>query len=114
MKKATHTRRAFARLVPLALIGVPILGGAALTAARVFEGPQDFFPPVPVPTENPMTEEKRILGKMLFWDEQLSSDNTMACGTCHRPGAGGIDPRHGLNPGPDGIAGTEDDRTGSP
>ena len=114
MKKTPHTRRAFARLVPLALIGVPILGGAALTAARVFEGPQDFFPPVPVPTENPMTEEKRILGKMLFWDEQLSSDNTMACGTCHQPAAGGIDPRHGLNPGPDGIAGTDDDRTGSP
>ena len=30
------------------------------------------LPPVPVPTENPITEQKRILGKILFWDEQLS------------------------------------------
>ena len=37
----------------------------------------------PVPIENPITEEKRILGKLIFWEEQLSSDNTMACGTCH-------------------------------
>jgi cytochrome c peroxidase len=35
------------------------------------------------------------LGKILFWDEQLSSDNTMACGTCHPPRAGGTDERLG-------------------
>ena len=26
------------------------------------------LPPIPVPAENPITEEKRILGKILFWD----------------------------------------------
>jgi hypothetical protein len=51
------------------------------------------LPPVPVPAENPITEPKRVLGKILFWDEQLSSDGTVACGTCHRPSAGGADPR---------------------
>ena len=45
------------------------------------------------PAENPLTPEKAVLGKALFWDEQLSSDNTMACGTCHRPAEGGADPR---------------------
>ena len=35
------------------------------------------------------------LGKALFWDEQVSSDNTMACGTCHAPRAGGTDDRPG-------------------
>jgi cytochrome c peroxidase len=35
------------------------------------------------------------LGKALFWDEQVSVDNTMACGTCHIPGAGGTDNRLG-------------------
>ncbi|MBL8899146.1 MAG: cytochrome-c peroxidase [Planctomycetes bacterium] len=35
------------------------------------------------------------LGKTLFWDEQLSSDNTMSCGTCHLPSAGGTDSRMG-------------------
>lgn len=33
------------------------------------------------------------LGKALFWDEQVSTGNTMACGTCHMPEVGGVDPR---------------------
>ena len=71
-------------------------------------------PPVPYPAENPFSEEKRVLGKILFWDEQVSSDNTVACGTCHRPASGGGDPRLGVHPGPDGILGNDDDVIGSP
>src|SRR5262245_66193908 len=70
------------------------------------------LPPVPVPVENPITEQKRVLGKILFWDEQLSSDGSVACGTCHRPAAGGADPRAGRHPGID--KGTIDDVMGSP
>ena len=70
------------------------------------------LPPVPVPAENPITEQKRVLGKILFWDEQLSSDGTVACGTCHRPAFGGADPRAGRHPGVD--KGTIDDVRGSP
>lgn len=69
-------------------------------------------PPVPVPAENPITEPKRVLGKILFWDEQLSSDDTVACGTCHLPAHGGSDPRIGRHPGTD--PGTIDDVLGSP
>ena len=72
------------------------------------------LPPVPVPVENPITEEKRILGKILFWEEQVSSDDTVACGTCHLPFAGGADPRLGLHPGPDSTFGNDDDVFGSP
>jgi cytochrome c peroxidase len=76
------------------------------------------FPPLPpsafAPAQNPTTPEKVILGKMLFWDEQLSSDNSVACGTCHREGTGGGDPRVALNPGLDGIFGTDDDKQASP
>ena len=63
--------------------------------------------PPPVSPENPVTEEKRVLGKILFWEEQLSSDDTVACGTCHIPAAGGSDPRLAAHPGPDGLFGTE-------
>jgi cytochrome c peroxidase len=70
------------------------------------------LPPVPVPAENPLTEQKRVLGKVLFWDEQLSSDGSVACGTCHRPSAGGADPRSARHPGID--KGTIDDVHGSP
>ncbi|HVY65065.1 MAG TPA: cytochrome c peroxidase [Gammaproteobacteria bacterium] len=78
------------------------------TAPRVFAA----LPPVPVPAENPVTEPKRVLGKILFWDEQLSTNGTVACGTCHRPAYGGADPRVGRNPGKD--KGTIDDVLGSP
>ena len=70
------------------------------------------LPAVPVPVENPITEPKRVLGKILFWDEQLSSDGSVACGTCHRPAAGGADPRTRRHPGID--KGTIDDVMGSP
>jgi len=68
----------------------------------------------PEPVENPTTEQKRVLGKILFWDEQLSSDDTVACGTCHIPAAAGGDPRIGRHPGPDGLFSTADDTVGSP
>ncbi|MBK7406140.1 MAG: hypothetical protein IPJ41_16430 [Phycisphaerales bacterium] len=87
---------------------------ASLAAARLADGGRTSFPPVPQPSENPITESKRVLGKMLFWEEQLSSDSTTACASCHRPAVGGIDPRQALNPGPDGRQGTPDDRQASP
>lgn len=75
------------------------------------------LPPMPAPPQNPVTEAKRILGKALFWDEQLSSDNTVACGTCHRPASGGGDPTAGQpgsnHPGLDSIFGTPDDKRAS-
>jgi cytochrome c peroxidase len=56
-----------------------------------------------------------VLGKFLFWDEQLSSDDSMACGTCHLPEFGGTDGQldDGLHPGPDLLFGTADDSRGS-
>ena len=72
------------------------------------------LPSVPVPGENPITDEKRVLGKILFWDEQLSSDDTVACGSCHIISTGGSDPRVAVHPGPDMVFGTADDTLGSP
>jgi len=84
---------------------------AAATAGSAFA---QQLPPVPVPPENPITEEKRILGKILFWDEQLSTSNVVSCGTCHQPHVAGTDPRFGRNPGLDGVLFTDDDAIGSP
>lgn len=36
-----------------------------------------------IPEDNPMTEEGVLLGRMLFYEEMLSGDNTMSCGSCH-------------------------------
>ncbi len=86
-----------------------------LCAAGSAQGPGGF-PPVDPPPGNPITANKAMLGKALFWDEQLSSTGTMACGTCHIPRSGGIDPRAqgAVHPGPDGRVGTPDDIHGSP
>ncbi|MDU0354068.1 cytochrome-c peroxidase [Paraglaciecola aquimarina] len=71
------------------------------------------LPPVPYPNENRHSEAKRVLGKILFWDEQLSTDNSIACGSCHLPSRSGADSRIGLEPGFDNILNTDDDILGS-
>ena len=91
-----------------------VLWGSSRGLAQQPPPPPPPFPDVTAPPENPITEQKRILGKILFFDEQLSSDNTVACGTCHRPGFNGTDSRIGRNPHTDGILNTPDDILGSP
>lgn len=44
-----------------------------------------FFPEPSLPAYNPMTEEGIALGRKLFWDEQLSRNNAVSCGSCHAP-----------------------------
>ncbi len=73
----------------------------------------------PVPPDNPLTTAKVNLGKVLFWEEQLSVTGTVACGSCHRPNSAGADPRTSAHitlssfasthPGPDGVLGNADD-----
>ncbi len=76
-------------------------------------------PPPAGPPGNPVTAAKATLGKILFWDEQMSSTRTVSCGTCHHSGFGGTDPRSALspasstNPGPDALFNTPDDIRGS-
>lgn len=46
-----------------------------------------------VPAENPMTVAKWELGKRLYFDKILSTNNTIACATCHNPEKGFSDAR---------------------
>lgn len=43
---------------------------------------------IPVPDDNPMTEEKVELGKQLYFDTRLSGNNKLSCFSCHATGAG--------------------------
>ncbi|MEM7307709.1 MAG: cytochrome c peroxidase [Planctomycetota bacterium] len=91
---------------------LPVLAVLVAPASAQLEAP-------PVPDGNPVTAEKALLGKALFWDEQLSSTRTRACGSCHMPRYGGSDGFAALtwlsaHPGLDGLWATEDDRFGSP
>lgn len=48
----------------------------------------DFF----IPIDNPITGKKVLLGKQLFFDKQLSKDESISCAVCH-------DPAHGFSNG---------------
>lgn len=84
-------------------------------------GPPPLPPlgPPPIPAGNAQSTAKIALGQVLYWDEQLSTTNTVACGTCHMPRAGGNEPRTqqanaaSVNPGTDQLFGTADDIVGS-
>jgi cytochrome c peroxidase len=81
--------------------------GSALAAQNPLQSP-------PVPAGNPVTPAKTVLGKILFWEEQMSSNNRVACGTCHKTEFGGGDNRRAPHPGQDGVVGNGDDTFGSP
>jgi cytochrome c peroxidase len=86
---------------------------------NAFPIPVPALNPPPVPPGNPVTAAKAFLGKTLFWDEQLSSTRTVACGSCHFSTNGGSDSRstnsaRSRNPGADGLLNTADDVFASP
>jgi cytochrome c peroxidase len=41
------------------------------------------LPPVPIPKDNPQTQEKIALGDLLFNDDRFSTTGEVSCSTCH-------------------------------
>ena len=67
-------------------------------AVNQYEGLQEkakgFFGSLPLVAENeanPITVEKVELGKMLYYENRLSKDNTQSCNTCHDLDTYGVD-----------------------
>jgi cytochrome c peroxidase len=114
VRVAGNSRKAFAtRVIAGLAIGVPVAVACVLGTMYVSTKADASLPPVPVPVENPITEQKRVLGKILFWDEQFSTSNVVACATCHIPERAGTDPRLARNPGVDAVPFNSDDILGS-
>lgn len=42
------------------------------------------FPPPNIPSDNPLTKQGVLLGRMLFYDKKLSEGESQACADCHR------------------------------
>ncbi|MCG8463165.1 MAG: hypothetical protein MI919_43335 [Holophagales bacterium] len=98
----------------ICLAGLVVLGLVSIAAPASAQ-----LQPPPEPAGNPLTPAKANLGKVLFWEEQISSTRTVSCGTCHIPADGGGDPRSAtsplaIHPGADGVFGGADDVLGSP
>jgi cytochrome c peroxidase len=75
--------------ITLAILGISMAAGAfggdkTATAPATIPVPLGLLP-IPSPPENPYTPEKAELGRLLYFDKRLSSDNTVSCATCHDP-----------------------------
>ncbi len=69
------------------LVALPALFAAAASAQA--PAPVALFSPELIrsftPADNPITDAKAKLGDMIFDDKRVSSDNSVACNTCHSP-----------------------------
>ena len=69
------------------LLGTVLRAAEAPVQAKRFP-PLGMLPPVPVPRDNPMSDAKVALGKLLFFDPRLSGDVSTSCAACHDPKLG--------------------------
>jgi cytochrome c peroxidase len=95
-----NSRRPFSILgFALAICLVLLLYAAAnrptaMPVGRVIEiQPPLGLPPVAVPADNPPTAETIALGRRLYYDFALSSDQTISCASCHMPAVAFADGR---------------------
>jgi cytochrome c peroxidase len=62
------------------------------------------FPPIPFPEDNAFNLDKWKLGKALFYDQRLSADQSISCGSCHKMNAALAD-QAPISPGVSGRLG---------
>jgi cytochrome c peroxidase len=75
-------------LLRCALLLVVVAGRVPAAGDPDVDPPLASLPPVPVPPDNPITQEKAELGKLLFFDTRLTGDASLSCGDCHDPKKG--------------------------
>jgi cytochrome c peroxidase len=79
------------RTFALSIAGATALGLTALLSpsADAQRGSSLKIPlglkPISWPADNPYSAEKAELGKLLYFDKRLSSDQSVACASCHAP-----------------------------
>ncbi|WP_422367290.1 cytochrome-c peroxidase [Pelagibius sp.] len=74
------------KIIP-AVAFVALLAAPASAQSPRPDGLAALGPP-PIPADNPMSDAKVELGKMLFFDPLLSGNAAMPCSACHLPDAG--------------------------
>lgn len=76
------------------IIGSMAIGLAGLASAAPVSLNGNTYPslaplgPVPIPADNPMSDAKIALGKVLFFDGRVGGDGSTSCATCHLPEQG--------------------------
>lgn len=60
----------------------------AISSPPAQSAPPVGLPEVTHPKDNPSSDAKVELGRMLYFDKRLSADNTVSCASCHDPKMG--------------------------
>lgn len=102
-KEASRLPAATEKVMPATPPAKPI---GKVIEARVPLG----LPPLPVPADNPLTQETVALGRRLYYDTALSIDDTVSCATCHHPDFGFSDGKQ-VSTGVHGKTGTRNSPT---
>jgi len=63
-------------------------GAGANSIDPAYSGLQREWPPLNEPEDNPASDAKAELGRLLFFDPILSENDDVACATCHHPDKG--------------------------
>lgn len=87
-----------ARIFILVLFGL-ILSAFVSVDKSLFEAPHNWPKPAYDFSKNPLSKEKILLGRVLFYDPILSINNTTSCASCHSPYAAFTHVDHALSHG---------------
>jgi cytochrome c peroxidase len=83
------------RSIVISLALLILTGGAAAAEDALMKAAKEQFKPIPAVApeqkDNPSSEAKVELGKMLFFEPRLSASHLISCNTCHNLGMGGDD-----------------------
>jgi cytochrome c peroxidase len=92
MSRSTASSTSLRKLAPFLLLPVVIVaaivtsgfrsGGSDATLSTPLQVPEGWPQPA-VPSNNPITPEKFVLGRYLFYEVGLSGDYKTSCGSCH-------------------------------
>ncbi len=109
------THRLAALLIAMLAIGCGTADGGSSDDEDAGPTPVDLdlpaakltnWPEMPIPKNNPTTEEGIALGRRLFYDPLLSGDDTIACADCHRQEVAFSDGPNRVSTGVGGTLGT--------
>jgi len=83
------------KLATIIAMAVVAASSGAHAADTLMDRAKELFKPIPAKppaiADNPVTAEKVVLGRMLYFEPRLSSSQLISCNTCHNLGMGGDD-----------------------
>lgn len=103
----------FLKKTTIAVLYIIIVNTVNLASAETIKKdvPALGLPTLNAPIDNPITQTKVNLGKKLFFDSRLSSNNTLSCAMCHIPDQGFTNNAMATSVGIEGLTGNRNSPT---